>query len=992
MMPMVLVGVLGPVVVTGDDGPVALASRRERALLAVLALFGGRVVDYDTLGDGVFGAEPPARLRHALATLVMRVRERLGPDVVETLDGGYGLNQQAVSVDAVLFETAVRSGDGLREALTWWRGRPYAELEGWPPADAGRVRLEELLRHAEEEVAARALGADDPGALVGEFEALVAAAPFRERRWVLLVRALYAAGRQADALGAFRRARTLLVEELGIEPGAELVAAERAVLAHESPTVARSAPTSGNLRTRATGLIGRTDDLDQIAVDVLDHRVVTLTGPGGVGKTVVALAVADGLRPHFPDGVWLVELAAVSYGGDIAATVAAALGVRHQAGATIVSTLQMALANQQLLIVVDNCEHVLDAAATLVGALQESCPAVRVLATSRERLDIADEYAVPVRRLATGGPESPAFALFVERAQRANLVADEAERHAVTEICERVDGLPLALELAAARCRAMQPTMLAERLRDGLRLLRTRHPQRVRHTTLTDVVCWSYDLLTPVEQTVLARLSMFAGGFEFDAAEAVAGLKEFDPIVIDDAVVSLVEKSLVEHDGRRYRLLETTREFARDRLSERNEIEAAADAHLAWFVKFALAAHDGLRGPDEAIWIDRLDVEWANLRAAFRHSLEVDDPTAAMTLTVALAIEAVFRRPDALGWADETLTRFGRPRHPLLRDVLGAAGFARWLHDDLDAASAFAREAFAQPTTPESDATSELLAEIATFATLSYSGRLAEALEIGKAALPIAAARHDPFLELAVLYGVVVTADMAGDRDELERASRRGGELAVSDNPSTRAYGILAESWGVHLRDPQAAAALTQIALELARSVRNTWIAQMATVISLSRSQPSADLAAEIALTKESLRQGWLTVAWQQIMLVARALAENGVPGLATEILAACRRSPSTATVVNTVFTPLCEHLRAALGEAEYDRLSAQGEQRDLPSLLRLLDDITIEPGGDARPEHVPPTTATTQRPQSPRASPAPTLGTAGVSPDVSRPHTRTGS
>jgi DNA-binding SARP family transcriptional activator len=240
-----LVGVLGPVVVTTDDGPIALPSRRERALLAVLALHDGQLVDYDTLADGVFGDEPPARPHHALATLVSRVRNRLGPGVVTTVDGGYGL-EPGVAIDAALFEQAVRSTVRLADAIAWWRGRPYAELDGWPPAEAARVRLEELRRHAEEEAVADALrsGEAGAGAVVANLETMVAAAPFRERRWVLLIQALYAAGRQADALAAFQRARTMLVEELGIEPGPELVAAERAVLAHERPPPTPPARTS----------------------------------------------------------------------------------------------------------------------------------------------------------------------------------------------------------------------------------------------------------------------------------------------------------------------------------------------------------------------------------------------------------------------------------------------------------------------------------------------------------------------------------------------------------------------------------------------------------------------------------------------------------------------------------------------------------------------------------------------------------------------------
>jgi predicted ATPase/DNA-binding SARP family transcriptional activator len=946
----VLVGVLGPVVVTADDRPVVLGSRRERALLAALALHVGQIVDVDTLGDAVFGAQPPNSVRHALATLVMRVRERLGAEVVETVHGGYRLNGNAVSVDAALFERAVASGDGLHEARAWWRGRPYVELDGWPPAEAARVRLEELLHHAEEELVGQALAAGDPGALVGEVEALVAAAPFRERRWVLLIRALYGAGRQRDALDAFRRARTLLVEELGVEPGPELVAAERAVLLHDESLAFGGVPRPGNVPPSGRALVGRHDDMERVAAAVLEHPTVTLTGPGGVGKTVLALAAARHLRPRFPDGVWQVELAPVSAGTDVPAAVATALGVQHQAGATIVGTLRLALANQQLLIILDNCEHVLDAAAALAGELHQSCAGVRLLATSRERLDVPGEHDMLIRPLPTAGPDSPAVELFMARARRPSLASDQTEFTAAVEICERLDGLPLALELAASRCRGMSAAALAERLRHGLGSLRARHPGDARHATLTDVVQWSFDLLTPTEQVVLARLAVLAGGFDLGAAEAVAGLWDYSSTDVDDAVVALVEKSLADHDGRRYRLLETTRDFARARLRDRTEGLAVADAHLAWFAQFVLAARQGVRGPDEGTWVRRLDDEWANLRAAFRHALELDDPTAAMTLAVALAIEATNRRFDALGWADDVLDRYGRPGHPLLRGVLGAASFARWMRDDLEGAVALAGQAVAQPATPESDAASDLLAEIASFAAQIYSGRLAEALEVARVAMSKPAARQDPWVEQAILYGFVVAADMLGDRAAVAQAAHRGRQLAASSNPSTRAYAWLTEAWGVQQTDPEAAVALATRARDLAASVRNTYVTQLATALTLYWSDPNRDPAAEIANTQETLRAGMLTIAWQRLTLVAIPLTERGFPDLATEILGACRQSPSTATVIETKFQPLCEQLCATLGRAEYDRLSEQGRDRDLPGILRLVQEALLDADRHPRP------------------------------------------
>jgi predicted ATPase/DNA-binding SARP family transcriptional activator len=914
----------------------------------MLALYDGRVVDHDTLAEGVFGDDPPARPRHAIATLVLRLRDRLGPGIVVTTDGGYRLDLSSVTIDANLFEQAVRSGAGLAEAIELWRGRPYVELEGWPPAEVARVRLEGLRDHAEEEVAAAGLRAGAAGAVVGELEALVAAAPFRERRWVLLIDGLYAAGRQADALAAYQRARTLLAEELGIEPGPDLVAAERAVLTHDASITAGSLPVAGNLPLPDAGLIGRDAEMTQVAVEVLNHGVVTLTGPGGVGKTVLAIAAGGALRAEFHDGVWLVELAAAARGEDVAATVATALGVRAQTGMTAESTLRVALSNQALLVVLDNCDYVLEAARRLVRALRGGCPRLRILATCRERLNVADEYDIPVRPLRVGGPGSPAFELLVARSHRRNLAADKAERDAVVEICERVDGLPLALELAGGRCRAMRPTAVAERLRDGLRLLSTQHPNDARHATLADVVRWSYDLLSPVEQRVLARLSVFAGGFDLDAAETVAGIALGEPMVVDEAVVSLVDKSLLEHDGRRYRLLEATRQFAHDRLGEFGETQATADVHLAWFVQFVRAAREGLRGAEEATWVERLDVEWANVRAAFRHALELNDPRPAMTLAVALAYEAVVRRPDALGWAEETLTRFGRPADPQLRDLLGAAGCNRWLCDDVAGALALGREGLAQATTPEPDTSSDLLAENATIIGLCYSGQLTDALGLAEVALDRAAARHDPIAEQGMLYTLVIVASMADDRAAVDRAALRAQALETSDNPSTRAIALLTRSFLVDLTNPEEAAALRRAAIAVADSVHNAWIAQIAKGVSLHRSDRAMDIIDGIALVRDHVRKGWLIAAWHTVAWVATALYNRGHPSVAAELLGACRRSPGTATTIDTLFGSLCEALRQMLGPAEYDQLTERGARLDLPGVLRFLDDFAVNAGSTA--------------------------------------------
>ncbi len=600
------IGVLGPAVVTTDDGRVAISSRRERALLAVLALEQGRFVEQEVLVDAVFGDAPPVRPRHALATLVMRLRERLGPDAVETAQGGYRLDATHLTVDAVTFEQAVKSGTGLRGAMTRWRGRPFVDLDGWPPAEPARVRLEELHDHAEELLAAQDLLEGDAGSLVGELEALVAAAPFRERRWVLLIEALYAAGRQADALAAFKRARRLLVEELGVEPGPELVAANQAVLAHHSTTPRRSPPSS--LPSPLTTFIGRQIEVRLLGAMASSHRLVTLVGTGGVGKSRLAQRLAVDLTDRHPGGTWWIELAPATTTEAVLAAIGAGVGLILQPSGSpedqLIAHLREADAS---LLLLDNCEHVVATVAGLVHRLLTRCPSLRILATSREPLGVVGEQlwrvpslAVPAEGDVTAVDELYTFdgaALFVERARdaTAGFVIDEASAPHVAAICRRLDGIPLAIELAAARTRTLPIERIAAGLDDAFWLLtggpRTALP---RHQTLLSSILWSHDLLDATDQVVLRRLAMCPTRFDLDAAEAIGAGGDVPAGGIADSLARLVDKGLVEYDhaAGQYRILETLRQFGRERLQEADELRATQERYARYWAQQAMAPYE----------------------------------------------------------------------------------------------------------------------------------------------------------------------------------------------------------------------------------------------------------------------------------------------------------------------------------------------------------------------------------------------------------------
>ncbi len=462
---------LGPFEVRDDvDRPVEVAGTRVRALLARLALEPGRLVPSDVLTTAIWDERPPANSANALQALVSRSRKVLGGGLVEGHRAGYRLLVDPAAVDAVRFEQLAREGREsadlamLREAEAMWRGPALTDLLELPFAAAAAVRLDQLRLAATEERLGLELAAGDD--VLGELQPLAEAHPLAERLQGLLVRALYAAGRQSEALEAYEDTRRRLAEELGIDPSAELTGLQLAVLRQDPDLPVLRRRRRSNLRARLTSFVGREDDLAAVAKALEIARLVTVVGPGGVGKTrlaVEAAATAAQSGGTAPDGVWLVELAAVTDPLDIDSAVLLAVGAR-ETGATEppLDRLLEFFGRQRALLVLDNCEHLVAAVAELVDELLGSCPELRVLATSREPLGIGGEQLLPIRPLPwpDAGDDAagyPAVRLFAERAAavRPDFALDRANVAAVVEICRRLDGMPLAIELAAARLRAL---------------------------------------------------------------------------------------------------------------------------------------------------------------------------------------------------------------------------------------------------------------------------------------------------------------------------------------------------------------------------------------------------------------------------------------------------------------------------------------------------------------------------------------------------------
>ncbi len=662
------IGILGPFEARTDDGVLAdVPGARLRGLLIALALEPGRVVPKATLVDWIWGEQSPADATNALHRLVSRLRKALPEGSVEGQTDGYRLAVEPDAVDAVRFErliTATRVGSDddprrvrlLREALAVWRGAAMQDV-GLPDStafDAAVTRLEGLRLAAIEDRFDAEVGLGHGAELVTELTDLVAANPLRERLVAALMRALAAAGRGSEALQVYQRTRETLADALGVDPSPELSALHVALLRGELGR--REETRKTNLRAELTSFVGKDADVAAVRELIAEHRLTTLVGPGGAGKTRLATETARTLLDDVPDGAWLVELAAIGADGDVAQATLAALGLRDAllGGAPDAEPTERVIAairEREALLILDNCEHVIEAAAAFAHRVLGECQRLRILATSREPLGITGEALWLVEPLAlpeadaspTEIESSPSVELLRDRggAVRKDLLADAHTLSTMARVCRALDGMPLAIELAAARLRTMSLDQLTHRLDNRFRLLtsgsRTALP---RHRTLRAVVDWSWELLTDAERMVLRRLSVFSGGASLEAAERVCAGDSVDQEQVLELLTSLAEKSLLVTDGDgapRYRMLGTIKEYAADRLAEAGESDLARQAHLAYFTELTETAEPHLRRTEQVEWLATLAAEHDNISAAMRRAIAVGDAQAAMRLAAAAA-------------------------------------------------------------------------------------------------------------------------------------------------------------------------------------------------------------------------------------------------------------------------------------------------------------------------------------------------------------------
>jgi predicted ATPase/DNA-binding SARP family transcriptional activator len=715
---------LGPLEVFVEDRRLELGGSKQRQLLAILLLHANEVVSADKLIEGLWGANPPATAAKGLQVHLSRLRKALGrDDLLLTRSGGYTLIAAVEELDASRFELLAARGrerlaagdiEGgsadLHESLRMWRGAPLADFTYESFAQAEIARLEELRLVALEDRIEADLAAGRDAELVGELEGLVAAHPLRERLRSQLMIALYRAGRQAEALAQYQDARRVLVEGLGIEPSAALKTLERQILAQDTTLDAplgagspreRDEPLKPqhNLPAAVTPLIGRQRDVvaccDLLRAEPL--RLLTLTGAGGIGKTRLALQIAAELVGEFRDGVFLVPFARLTDSELVAATIARALELAEAEEAVEVR-LKRFVQGRELLLVIDNFEQLLPAA-PLLGELLEAAPGLKLLATSRALLRLSAEHQYPVSPLELPDPKRlpdvaslgdlPAVALFVERAQalKPGFELTEGNARAVAEICLRVDGLPLALELAAARVRLLAPQALLARLEKRLPLLTGGAREApARQQTLRATIDWSYDLLSASEQVLFVHLACFAGGCTLEAADVVCGAAL-------DELASLVDKSLLrEREGLegepRFDMLGTVREYALERLEAGGEANELRRRHAEHCVLLAERAEPEILRADQAEWLQRLEADHDNFRVALEWSLGAGEVDLALRLIGSLRRAWVARGylTETRRWLEAALAQTASSSPPIRAKAVYGLGRVALAQGDYDQA------------------------------------------------------------------------------------------------------------------------------------------------------------------------------------------------------------------------------------------------------------------------------------------------------------------
>jgi predicted ATPase/DNA-binding SARP family transcriptional activator len=881
-------GLLGPVEVRVDDRARPMPGARQRLLLAVLLVNANRMVPAVRLIDELWGADLPADPRAALRTQVARLRRALGPAAgdLATLEGGYRLAVPRGRLDVCRFEDALaeaaRAGGEpavrlLDEALALCRGPALTEFADRPFALAAATRLDELRVAATERRAGLQLSLGLVEEAVAALRALLAEHPDREQARGLLMQAFDRAGRHTEALATARSWRRHLATELGLDPSPELQAIEQDILRHTAgrkDTGGAAAP----LPLPVTSFVGRDEDMAAVAGRLDRARLVTLHGPGGVGKTRLALEVAERAGGSYRDGVCFCDLAAVTEPDAVVRAVATAVRLSERAFRRLDDQLVEHLAGRHLLLVLDNCEHVARAAAVLSERLLRQTRDVTLLATSRERLEVDGEHVWQVRPLPVSGPGAPAVRLFLDRAGAADpdVARKDLDAAAVARLCASLDGLPLAIELAAARLPGTTVSELAGNLRDRFGLLTVGRRADSRHRSLRAVVDWSYEQLTAGQQDLFGLLAVFHGSFDVAAARAVAG-GPGDPAEVTRLLLHLIDRSLVtaERDGdtARYRLLETLRSYGRERLTERGQLGEARARHARWAADLVAQAERGLRSAAEASWAVTLERYFGDLRAAHAWMCG-QDPELGLQMSAQLHWYALWRcHSEVYRWAGASTAAAAGSRSPFYAEALASASFGAIYRGDLDAAGTAARGALAAarglaPICARRPL--EALAEVATF-----RGELADALDLYTRAYDLSIGNGD-FLDAA--WDAVGAAAAHSYNDRPDEASRHADQASAAADQSGSPSALALVAWVrgeiAAGSSPGQARRHLQQAVTLAAFAGSRFVGGLSRVSLAALDARHGDAAVALGHYERAIREWQQAGAWTPLWVTLRTLVE----------------------------------------------------------------------------------------------------------------------
>lgn len=941
--------VLGPIRVLDSEGrDVTPEGVLQRRLLALLVLRRGRVVLVDSAIDVLWPVRPPRDPVAALHNHLFRLRRRLPGDMIELTGNGYRLAPSRIDLDADRLAAAL-SAEGaaapavlatIDEVLARWHGPAYPELDDVDEGRAESIRLGELRVRAREVRAECWLATGVTDGLVAELAALVDEEPLRERPRALLMAVLAATGRTVEALRVYDDFRRLLSDELGIEPSSALAAQHADLLGGADAAV--WAPAS-RLPVPVTSVVGRDALVVEVVAMVEAHRLVTLIGPGGVGKTRLLLEVGRRLRAEHPDRpVVMCELATASEESAVDA-VAAALVIEGRPGVGLADRVAAVLDDSEVVLLLDNCEHVLDPIAGLVERLLATCPQVKAVTTSRERLRVSAEQLCTVPTLPSYDEDAPAVQLFVERARAVapGFDPEPRERAIIAEIVRRLDGLPLAIELAAARLHTLDVAEVAAGLDRRFLLLSSGYRTSSRHGSLAAAMSWSFGLLDARLQRTFADLSVFAGSFTVADATAICGV-ETDVVAV--ALDQLVERSLVMRaPDRRYVLLETLRAFGAEQAAADGRAERAGARHARHYVEWIETADRRLLESGHGA-ITEIDAALPELRTALGWLLDHDQVEPAGRLVAALLDYGFMRlRPDVLAWSERVMDADPEERSPVAPVVWAASAYAAWMAGDVAETGVRGRRALRASERAGGDVPAEVATICGSYAL--FEGRLDEAAGWYRRAAD--AAVEDPAQRLMAASTEVLALAYAGDRTAVDVAARLLAEVGEACTPYA-AYAWFCAGEADLSVDVERARARLGRALQLAELTNATFVAGVA---GASKASIDARLGDPLPAAEDYRRlithwrrAGMWSTQWTMLRSIAGLMARLGRPREAAVLEGAVRATHAGHRIFGADEAALAElssRLRSVLGDEAYEAAFSEGAALDgdaaLEHALRAL-------------------------------------------------------